>query len=205
MKLTLSEAVGGRVYLVGETYPHRETLRAGGARWDPERRAWWVSDRARAEALAQQCGTGGAGATGAAVDTGGAGAGGAAVDDPTGTTVAARGRYRDRPCYVVGRVVRGRTHWDDRVAPVRSRDGASVLCCSPDGTRRWWATASEVVIARQYERPTTISALRRYAARQREAERDGRCACSCHGGPQCTCPRFCTLHHDGCDRCGCEA
>lgn len=45
---------GRRIYISGDTYPHRESIRAIGAHWDPERKAWWVSSAKRdaAEKLA---------------------------------------------------------------------------------------------------------------------------------------------------------
>ena len=33
------------------------------------------------------------------------------------------------------------------------------------------------------------------------------CRCRCHANPRCACARsgYCPVHHDGCDRCGCES
>jgi hypothetical protein len=39
-----------RRFLEGETYPHRETLKKIGFKWDPQKSAWWTYDRRKQEA-----------------------------------------------------------------------------------------------------------------------------------------------------------
>jgi len=183
------ETRGRRHYLIGQTYPLREQLRAAGAHWDAEARAWWTGQRETAEALLSAEGEG-------------EGEGDASQPQSAGdaTVVAARATYRGRACYVAGRVVRGRTRYDDSVEAVTSRDGARVLLVSRDGARQWWApiarhTASVVrvgdrpdtdgaEIGRTYDRPQTIRGLRRYAEDAR-AGFPGRPTCSTCGRPSC--------------------
>jgi hypothetical protein len=95
--------------------------------------------------------------------------------------VAGRGVYKGRPCYIAGRVVRGRTPWDDRVAVVETKDGQRILLYSIDGSRRWWADRSEVLTTKNYMRPRTIRGLRRFTE---EARRNG------------------GVHPNACPRCG---
>lgn len=43
------ETVGARVYVLGQTYPIRDAIRAAGGHWDAERKAWWIGTAKRAE------------------------------------------------------------------------------------------------------------------------------------------------------------
>lgn len=71
--------------------------------------------------------------------------------------VAGRVMYQGRAYYALGRVVRGRTQWDDTVEPIATRDGAMVLVAFRDGSRSFWAARSEVQVVKTYARPTTIA------------------------------------------------
>ena len=42
---------GRRTYITGDTYSHKSAIKAAGAHWDSDRRAWWIGDHAKAEAL----------------------------------------------------------------------------------------------------------------------------------------------------------
>jgi hypothetical protein len=95
--------------------------------------------------------------------------------------VAGRAQYRGRPCYIAGRIRRGRTRWEDEVVTVQSQDGSRVLCYSPDGARQWWAPTAEVEVQRAYRRPQTIGGLMRF---REEARRNG------------------GVHPDACPQCG---
>ena len=41
--------VGRRTYILGHTYPIRDALRAAGAKWDSDARAWWIGTTKRKE------------------------------------------------------------------------------------------------------------------------------------------------------------
>lgn len=213
MGLTI-ETTGRRVYVLGDTYAIRDRLREVGCRWDPQRRAWWggTAKREAIEALAAHVL---------------AGDGGPQRDEAPGldATVAGRAEYKGRTYYVAGRVARGRTHYDDHVEPITSRDGARVLLYSRDGQRQFWARLwagpvgdvirvhdreqwsappDQAQIVKSYQRPTTIQRLRDYAA-QRQAEQRGEAECPvCQRNCTCGTGRYCHHHHDGCDRCGAE-
>lgn len=194
MALTI-ETAGRRIYVLGDTYPIRDMLREAGCRWDPERRAWWggATKREALDALVASMGSASAQPQ---------------ASEPRreapgiGATVAGRAEYKGRTYYVAGRVVRGRTHWDDEVAPVASRDGSRVLLYFRDGSSSFWAAADAVRVAKRYQRPTTIQRLRDYAEQAKSYGTD-ECRCRCHHEPNAGAPGS-TLY-DGCDRCGCEA
>jgi hypothetical protein len=121
-----TETAGRRTYIIGDTYPHREALRAAGAHWDADRRAWWIGSRSTAEALAASLAST---STSASTSNGPGRAG----------VVAGRARYKGRAYYVAGRRVRGRTPYDDIVEAVTTRDGSRVMLYSRDGSRQFWA------------------------------------------------------------------
>jgi hypothetical protein len=46
------EVVGARVYVLGQTYPIRDAIRAAGGHWDTDRKAWWIGATKRADLAA---------------------------------------------------------------------------------------------------------------------------------------------------------
>jgi len=191
MSITIQQD-GRRLYLIGHTYPVKDQIRNGGGKWDPDRKAWYVgvARRQLAEQIVATCTAAPAQAQESLAED--------------AREIAGRATYHGRSCYVLGRVIRGRTQWDDEVAIIRSKLGKLKLA-SRDGARIWWAPESEVRIDRQYPRLTSIASLREYAAAAQEREARNGCGCSCHEADYCQCGRgFCHYHHDGCDRCGCE-
>src|SRR6185312_4146604 len=44
------EQEGRRLYFVGDTYAHKDAIKGLGAKWDADRRAWWVGSTKRADA-----------------------------------------------------------------------------------------------------------------------------------------------------------
>lgn len=188
MEMTITtQTEGRRTYIMGDTYPIRDTLRAGGAPWDADRKAWWLGDRDRAAALAAKIGP-------ATEPTN------APAEAPcTNATVAGRAVYKGKTYYIAGRVVRGRTHWDDRVAAVTTRDGAKIMLYSRDGKCKFWAPLpqygavvkvgaapdpSAAQITKTYDKPQTIGSLRRFAAEARDGF-PGRTTCYMCGSPSC--------------------
>lgn len=148
------DSKGRRVYLRGDTFPLRDRLREIGARWDPAERAWWVSSdkRDRMERLVES-------ADRPAPDQ----------TEPTDRLVGARANYKGRPCYVAARES---ADDDDGVSLVTTRDGSRMLLVSHDGTRQWWASATDVRVTKQYQAPMTIGSLRDYAMRAKNGEED---------------------------------
>lgn len=183
MSITLTQK-GRRTYISGDTYQIRDKLRAAGAHWDADARAWWYS-RAHAEQVEQII---------KEADTA------AETPDTPGDNALVAGRvtYRGKTYYAAGRLIRGRTRWDDTVRAVRSRDGSRILLYYRDGARQFWADYSEVAWQKTYSSPQTIGGLRGYAEQARQADTPGsgvyRCG-QCGG-----------IHHDtddGCYMCGC--
>lgn len=181
------EREGRRSYIVGSTYPFRDQLRAAGAHWDAERRAWWIGGKADvAEALASRLQD--------ALPTESA--------SPSATDRATEMLARDR-AHILGRATYHEKNYY-YVGSGRSDKGEWVRLLFLDGSRTFFADAAEVEIEHTYERSKTLAELRDYAARMRERVREYGCGCWCHGGSDCDCPAWCSLHHDGCERCGCE-
>lgn len=153
------ERVGRRSYLRGNTYPIKDRLRSAGAHWDADQRAWWIGSDEAARKLAEASAPTTA-PSGDAPKTDSAAPGPEAV-------VAGKAAYKGRAYYVAGRVERGRTHYDDRVSPVMSRDQSRVLLYSRDGKLSFWAPHDQAGIVKSYDRPQTIGRLQRFAAESR--------------------------------------
>ncbi|KKN38758.1 hypothetical protein LCGC14_0750210 [marine sediment metagenome] len=109
------------------------------------------------------------------------------------------------------RVVRGRATYAGKTYYVLA-EGISQRTGKPyaklafrDGSRVFWAkNVADVEVVKRYNEPTSIDALRAYANRRR-AEDAGEVECAlCTRYCTCGTDRFCTHHHDGCDRCGME-
>lgn len=174
---------GRRTYIVGNTYPIRDQIRAIGAHWDADRRAWWTAKRAEAEALVQQLSAGSASAEQTHDKQ-------APGED---AIVAGRAEYKGRAYYVAGRTVRGRTHWDDRVTAVTSRDGSKMLLYSRDGSMQFWAHGARIL--KTYDRPQTIRGLQKFAEEARQGF-PGRQTCYMCGSPSCDGARGGLCEHD---------
>jgi hypothetical protein len=153
MAITL-ETVGRRIYLRGDTYSIRDSIRSVGGHWDPDAKAWWLGAGKLAEAQRIV----------ASANESAAGNAPAQPEAPGDSAiVAGRGTYRGKAYYLAGRVTRGRTWHDDEVCPITSRDGSRVLLYFRDGSRQFWAPTAEVQIAKTYHRPQTIERLQRFA------------------------------------------
>lgn len=172
--LTIEKA-GRRYYVLGNTYPMRDQIRAAGCRWDDERRAWWTGKQAVAQELVQ-------GAVAAPV---------VEIVPLDATVITGRARYNNKTYYVL---------W----AGTTSAGTPGAKLCFRDGSRIFWAKAGvPVEILTRYDRPRSIAQLRAYAE-QRKAEQAGTVECPvCVRHCRCG-TGFCHHHHDGCDRCGAE-
>lgn len=161
------EKRGRRYYLRGNTFPIKEQLRSAGCKWDPNERAWWTGKKEIANKFS---------GTTPATKSG-------TKDAAPGqdATVAGRAKYRGKSYYLAGRVQLGRTHWDDTVASVTSRDRSRTLLYFRDGSRQFWANSALVTTERRYDKPQTIGGLARFAKQMRE--NDG-------------------VHPDACPNCG---
>lgn len=166
------ETVGRRHYLAGDTYAARSAIKDAGGHWDSDRRAWWFGKREAAEVVLADLGNA---VARPATDRG------AERTDGKSTVVAGKATYKGKIYYVAGRVIRGRTHWDDRVAAIESRDGARVMLVMRDG-KSFWADAAAVDLTKRYEKPQTLEGLRHFA----EGMRNGTVpVCSYCGSPSC--------------------
>jgi hypothetical protein len=135
---------GRRTYLLGAPYGAREQLKAAGAHWDPERRAWWLGSDERARELAAQL---------------------EQARAPTGLqdsdTLLGRGRYQGRACLVLwaGDTAAGRR------CKCASMDGARIFWAPSEEVeveKRYLSGWTEDDRGREYQRePMTWGRLLR--------------------------------------------
>jgi hypothetical protein len=150
--MTISVQVEGRrAYIVGNTYPVRDAIRAAGAHWDGERKAWWTGKKEEAEQLIARLNQSAAAQS-------------KTPRDGLNSVVAGRAEYKGKTYYIAGRVNRG----DDSVSAVTTQDGAKILLYFRDGSSQFWAARAEVSIVKHYDRPQTIRDLKEYAERAKQ-------------------------------------
>lgn len=151
---------GRRHYLIGNTFPIKNAIKAAGCRWDPEAKAWWTGKRETADALVSQLVSKAA----------------KPKREAPGPDAAVAGRctYKGHTYYLAGRVQRGRTAWGDDVAAITTRDGEAYLLYFRDGSSSFWAESPEVQIVKHYDRPQTIGGLKAYAEKAKKLADEGR-------------------------------
>jgi len=157
MAITIERA-GARVYLVGDTFPIKDAIKAIGGHWDGDRRAWWVgaAKMADAEALA-----GKAAAPGAASPP-------ANADD---VKVIGKAEYKGRNYYV-------------RWAGICKSGADKIHLTSLDGKIDFWADAALCRWVKHYEareyrgrtEPVTLGSIKRFINRAKRDEKS-----SAHG------------------------
>jgi hypothetical protein len=155
------ERIGRRSYLRGAPFEIRERLKAAGAKWDPDARAWWLGKDEAARALAAE-------AADAKAKEAVQGKKDALTDD---SPVQGRATYKGRSYLLV---------WSGTTAR-----GQAAKLASMDGSLVFWAELSEVEVTKHYQareyrgrvQPMTLgrlTALReRYAKGRAEGYADG--------------------------------
>src|SRR5690606_32068869 len=135
MTITI-QSEGRRHYLVGNTFPIKDSIRSAGCKWDGVRKAWWTGKLETAEQLL------------ASLKASPAEGSSETKKDAPGeeAIVAGRAKYKGKTYYLAGREVRGRTVYDTTVDAVTSRDGSKRLLISRDGSLQFWASSSEVTV-----------------------------------------------------------
>lgn len=167
MRITVEQA-GRRYYLRGDTYAIRDSLRAAGATWDADAKAWWTGKRETAEALIARFSSSNNG--GNDNDNGGTRPNNVPRDGMD-TTVSGRAEYKGRTYYIAGSVSRPDGRWGRAdVRHVTTRDGQRMLLIFRDATSQFWASVDAIEIVKEYETPQTVQSLRDFAA-QAEANR----------------------------------
>lgn len=137
------QQIGQRIYLVGDTYPHRSAIKGLGGHWDGDRRQWWVGVAKRAEieqAIASAPAPSAAPAS-APMD--------APRQDKTpdrGAPVKARATYKGKDYYVLA----------------ETRDGAKRLLAARNGQFQFWAAANLTHITKEYGRESYRSGRLEY-------------------------------------------
>lgn len=143
------ERVGRRSYFIGNTYPIKDKLRAAGAHWDGDKRAWWIGDHAKAEALA--------GAGSSAAPEAGERNSDALSDD---AKIAGKARYKGREYLLV---------WEGE-----TKRGYAAKLSFADGSKIFWANDGEFQVTKTYSEGMTFGALKRFREdfkRQRDEEK----------------------------------
>lgn len=154
---------GRRFYLLGLPFEAKELAKSLGCKFDWERKCWWTGTRSVAEQVA-----GSVNATSSDSEPKSS----PSSDRPApgrSQVVAGKVLYKGRAYYLAGRVNRGRTHYDDRVDAITTRDGAKCLLCFRDGSKSFWAARSECQVVKSYSRPQTIGELIDFAAKAKAA------------------------------------
>lgn len=174
------EQIGRRYYLVGNSFPYRDQLRDAGCHWDAGRKAWWTGKREDADDVAARCNKAEekfkqSPAARAEREEKRRG-------DGDSTVVAGRAEYKGRKYYIVGRIERGRTQWDDRVHAVTSGDGNKCLLTFRDGSTTFWAAARECQVTKRYSKPQSIGDLAHFAERLKAGDVP---VCRNCGSPSC--------------------
>jgi hypothetical protein len=179
--MTTTQKIGRRYYLRGLPFAAKDEAKRRGAKWDPQERAWWSGKEDVAQAIVDAAQTAQTAARTAERESG---------ISLEAEVVRGRATYKGKTYYVL---YEGPTKQGKPCAKLVSRDGSLVF---------WAADMAQFRLLKTYRAPTSIAALRAYAER-RKAEDAGEIECSlCERYCTCGTGRFCTHHHDGCDRCG---
>lgn len=149
MKIEI-EKTGRRLYVTGEdTFAIRESLKAAGCHWDPERRLWWIGETKREELEA-------------AIQD--------AATNQKGDVLRVRGRarYRGKNYYLVSEGVSQKT--GKPCCQLSFLDGSKQF---------WAAEMDQLVVTTRYKQPRTIEELRDYAVKVKEARESGNLCAEC--------------------------
>lgn len=150
------ERAGRRSYIIGNTYAIKDELKAAGAHWDGERRAWWLGDDAAAQSVVERCGQAACAPRQAAP---------AASEGLTDETkIAGKATYKGRPYLLL---------WLGE-----TRRGQAAKLAFADGSKVFWADAGAVEVTKTYERhetkgPMTWRRLQVLRARYAEGRAQG--------------------------------
>ncbi len=155
MNITI-EAEGRRLYAIGNTYPIKGALKEIGAKWDGDRRAWWIGSTKRGDLEAVVTAAAGSEPQGSGLS-----------DD---SKIVGRARYKGKDGYLI--LWMGRTKRGDEAAKLAFRDGS----------KTFWANATDISVTKRYDEgedrygrrdPMTLGKLNRLAKRYKERESEG--------------------------------
>ena len=158
------QSEGRRHYLIGNTYPIKDQLRKCGAKWDPDRRAWWTGKKEVAEQIVAEA----ANAPAAGTADAPAPASDRLEDD---SRIAGKATYKGKTYILV---------WEGE-----TRRGPAAKLAFADGSKVFWADAAAVQVTKRYRtferrgviEHMTFGRLKRlredYAEAKREGNEDG--------------------------------
>lgn len=159
------DVVGRRHYFRGDTYGVKDKLRAAGAHWDADERAWWIGKRDVAERLRAELVTKSTEQKASAEDAPKSDRQIEAVDDRT--VVRGRAWYKGKEYLLL---------WDGN-----TKRGYAAKLAFTDGSKVFWADGSAIQVTKIYEtrvwrgqeQPMTFGKLRRFReARAAERQED---------------------------------
>jgi hypothetical protein len=139
-----SGKMAARHYITGDTYSLRDQLKAAGCHWDPERRAWWTGKAEVAARFAAKAST----STTPKTET----------VDPRNTPIIGRAQYKGHEYLLLWE---GMTKRGTRAARLAFRDGSRVF----------WADATEYRVVKRYREPLTLQRLNQLAEEFREQKK----------------------------------
>ena len=125
------QSAGRRHYLVGNTYPIKDKLRRAGCKWDGDRKAWWTGKLDVAEELLGSAPSS-SGASDVAHDS--RPESDRLTDD---SRIAGKAAYKGRPYLLV---------WEGE-----TRRGRACKLAFADGSKIFWADATEVQVTKRYQ------------------------------------------------------
>lgn len=122
------QSEGRRHYIVGNTFPIKDQLRAAGCKWDGARRAWWTGKRDVAESLVASPVN-----SEATPDSRPEGGDGLSEE----SKIAGKATYKGRAYLLV---------WEGE-----TRRGRAAKLAFADGKKVFWADMAEVTVTKRYE------------------------------------------------------
>ena len=160
---------GVRVYLTGDTFPVKDTIKNAGGHWDADRKQWWIG-AAKYPKLKMK------------LDKVLPPAGEESDEKPQHQPQQRTNDTKGLETLVMGRVeYKSKTYF----LLAESRDGTRMRLCFRDGSEAFWADSSAVRVLARYQERRTIKSIQDYADKKKRQEDRaekgfGRCK-SCHG------------------------
>jgi ribosomal protein L12E/L44/L45/RPP1/RPP2 len=185
----IQQTEGRRIYLFGNTFSIKDILRDAGAKWDSDRKAWWIGAAKKADIdriLAS------APTPAPVTSQSAASSNGERKSEPLKDEdrLAGKAEYKGRAYLMV---------WEGQ-----TKRGWAAKLAFLDGTQTFWAAQGEYTVTKRYQSReyrgrteyTTWGSYRRFVERAKQAKAEGR--------QQCKCGQYHSDHEPSCYMCGCS-
>lgn len=136
---------GSRIYIVGNTFACKATIKAAGGHWDGDRRAWWVGKSKRSD-----------------IEAALAGAKPEERAENRPVTVMGKASYKGRSYYV---------RWSGRCKSGAEKFRLVTL----DEKLDFWANADACTWEKVYPEVRSLAGIRRFIQQKKELEKGGEC------------------------------